>query len=108
MKDKSIEKIVKVPRVKLSDCTRLIFRLGMNPEWRDMDFDPDLYPVYSLPTLSRSFYNLGGYKIRVFQGSTISDIVREISRVLKPEDNVYLHTMIFRKTGELEIQTEEI
>lgn len=109
MIDRTIERTIKIPRVRVSDCKRLIFRLGQNPSWRDMDLDPDLFPVYLLPPLLRKSYFFEGNEIIVTKEMTINDLARKICCIIGESwDRTYLHTIIFRTSGELEIQTETI
>lgn len=108
MIDRTVERVIKVPRVRLFDCQRLIFRIGEEPVWRDMDLDPDLFPVYPLPPLTRKYYTFGDYKIEINPGDTINNVIRRISGCLGGMERSYLHTIIFRKSGELEIQIETI
>lgn len=108
MKDKTIERTIKIPRVRIKDCCRLIFRLSEEPVWRDMDLDPDLFPIYQLPLLRRNVYTFSGGKITITPGESINDLVREICQICGGEDPGYLHTIIFRVSGDIEIQTEVI
>lgn len=109
MKDKTVERIIKIPRVRISDCCRLIFRIGEEPVWRDMDLDPDLYPIYPLPPLLRGSYIFGSNSIKISQEMTINDLSRKICKLLGESwDRSYLHTIIFRTSGEIEIQIESI
>lgn len=111
MLDKTIERTIRIPRVRMIDCCRLIFRLGKTPEWRDIDSDPDLYPLYPLPSLKRNFYIFGDNKITINQGDGINDIVRKIcscEMISNYDDRFFLHTLIFKKSGELLIKTEII
>lgn len=110
MADKTIERMIKIPRVRVSDCKRLIFRIGEKPEWRDMDNDPDLFPIYPLPPLSRKSYVFSGNNtITIVPGMTINDLARIICQILGESwDRTYLHTIIFGVSGEIKIQTELI
>lgn len=108
MVDKTIERTIKIPRTRLSDCCRLIFRIGKEPEWRDINLDPDLFPIYPIPSLQRSVYTLGGIQISINPGETINDLVRKICREVSSSGNQFLHTIIFRKSGEINLQIENI
>ena len=107
MVDKTIERTIKIPRVRISDCKRLIFRIGEEPEWKDMDNDPDLFPIYPLPPLTRKSYIFGDNIIDIIPGMTINDLARIICQILGESwGRTYLHTIIFGVSGEITIQTE--
>lgn len=109
MKDKTIERTIKVPRVRISDCSRLIFRLGEEPVWRDIDLDPDLYPIYPLPPLRRTTYTFKENIIEVNPKMTINDLVRRICEILGNSwDRSYLYSIIFKVSGEIKIEIELI
>ena len=49
MKDRSIKIIVKFPRTRISDSTRLVFPPGAKPGWYKVGAFPKIQPPYEIP-----------------------------------------------------------
>ena len=52
---KEVERIIKVPRTRMSDCKRLIFSEGC-VGWVDIDSVPILHPQYPMPPMEKDHY----------------------------------------------------
>ena len=87
IKQPEIERIIKVPRTRLSDCKRLIFPEGGGASWMDINYDPILHPIYKLPPLEREGYNFSftvpfntvytDY-VETKKGMLINDVIKQI------------------------------
>lgn len=110
MKNYGEELVIKIPRVKILNCKRLIFRIGQVSEWRDINSDPDIYPIYSLPKLLKNTYNFDGNLITIKKSETINDLTRELCYLLKDKitPNDFLHTIIFKLNGDIILKYERI
>lgn len=126
IKQPEIERIIKVPRTRLSDCKRLIFPEGGGACWMDINYDPILHPIYKLPPLEREGYNFSftvpfntvytDY-VETKKGMLINDVIKQISNVYKELwvnsktifdtehfhnldlSDYYLHTIYLAKDG---------
>lgn len=120
---KEVERVIKVPRTRMSDCKRLVFT-EHGAGWVDIDSVPILHPQYPMPTMEKGHYEIllstpfcatYAERIRIWEGMGINDLVRQVCRAyqklwrdgrtefdltqnLNLED-YYLHSIYLRKDG---------
>ena len=119
---KEVERVIKVPRTRMSDCTRLVFQENGLNGWVDIESVPILHPIYPMPPMNRDYYDLlystpfkATYTERVYIGSKINDLTRQICKHyqefwMDPRtefdttqnlnlNDYYLHSIYLRKDG---------
>lgn len=127
---KEVERVIKVPRTRMSDCKRLVFSEGC-VGWVDIDSVPILHPQYPMPPMEKDHYDLllslpfkGTYQCRVhiLEGMGINDLTRQVCKFyqelwMDPKtefdttqnlnlNDYYLHSIYLRKNGEGWIEFE--
>ena len=118
---KEVERVIKVPRTRMSDCTRLVFSEEV-VGWVDIDTVPILHPKYPMPPMERTEYDIlfgtpftVTYQEKIKIGKTINDLTRNICEAYQklwvdprtefdPTQNLdlsdyYLHSIYLRKDG---------
>jgi hypothetical protein len=128
---KEVERVIKVPRTRMSDCTRLVFAEGNRNGWADIDSVPILHPQYPMPPMVRTSYNLllsSPFKvtyqgeIKIYEEMGINDLVRQVCNLYRELwmdtrtefdtaqnlnlNDYYLHSIYLRKNGEGWIEFE--
>lgn len=119
---KEVERVIKVPRTRMSDVTRLTFGPD-GASWEDIDSVPILHPIYPMPPMERGHYDIllsSPFKV-TYQGrltvrGTINDLVRQICKMYQDLwmdpgtqfseepgnlnlNDYYLHSIFLRKDG---------
>lgn len=128
---KQVERVIKVPRTRMSDCKRLVFAGDSNVGWVDIDSVPILHPQYPMPPMIKTSYNLllsfpfkATYQgeVKIWEGMKINDLVRQVCKLyqelwMEPRtefdttqnlnlNDYYLHSIYLRKNGEGWIEFE--
>lgn len=125
---KEVELVIKFPRTRLSDCTRLMFLPGDDNGWKDIDFDDMISPIYPLPKLNRKEYIFNiGYPFTEVKSvvipildemKTINHLVRAIWYFIQSQssssefqerlENIYLWGICLKKDGTAWIEMETL
>lgn len=128
---KEVERVIKVPRTRMSDCKRLVFAGGDKVGWVDIDSVPILHPHYPMPPMQRSIYKLllcfpfkvtYMAEVKIWEGMTINDLTRQVCEIYRNLwvdtrtefdttqnlnlNDYYLHSIYLRKNGEGWIEFE--
>ena len=128
---KEVERVIKVPRTRMSDCKRLVFAGGSNNGWVDIDSVPILHPQYPMPPMTKTSYKLllsfpfkATYlgEVNIWEGMGINDLIRQVCKMyqelwMDPRtefdttqnlnlNDYYLHSIYLRKNGEGRIDFE--
>lgn len=121
---KQVERVIKVPRTRMSDCKRLVFAGGKKNGWVDIDSVPVLHPQYPMPPMEKDHYDIllsfpfgSTYqeRIKIWEGMGINDLVRQVCKAyqdlwMDPRtdfdttqnlnlNDYYLHSVFLRKDG---------
>lgn len=122
---KEVERVIKVPRTRMSDCKRLVFAGGSENGWVDIDSVPVLHPQYPMPPMIKTSYNLllsfpfkSTYmgEVKIWEDMGINDLVRQVCKMYQELwmdsrtefdttqnlnlNDYYLHSIYLRKNGE--------
>ena len=123
---KQVERVIKVPRTRMSDTKRLVFAGNNKVGWVDIDSVPILHPHYPMPPMIKDHYDLllsypfsvtYQERVNIWEGMGINDLTRQVCNIYQklwmdnrtefsndPNINLnlndyYLHSIYLRKDG---------